>query len=140
MQMALIGECFVNQYSTSEAANLHHVAKCNSVNIESIREAAEAKFAPKGKAANNSKTVSTPPIAAQAQELNAEKMQESGAEVTAPAEAKKLPPGMQKAKEKYEAKAAKKALKASKDVSANADALEVPADKAAGTETEVANA
>jgi ParB/RepB/Spo0J family partition protein len=82
----------------------------------------------------------TPPIAAQASELVGAEKPDEVADIAAPAEAKKLPPGMQKSKDAFLAKQARKNAKTSKDESANADVLPVPADKAAGTVTEVANA
>jgi ParB/RepB/Spo0J family partition protein len=140
MQMALIGECYANQYNTAEPERLLEMAKNNGIDISSIREAAESQFAPKNKAAKNPKTASTPPIAAQANELEGAEKPDEVAEVAAPAEAKKLPPGMQKSKDAFLAKQARKNAKTPKDESANADVLSVPADKAAGTVTEVANA
>jgi hypothetical protein len=128
LQMSLIGQCYSNQYSTSEPEDLLLVAKHTGLKMTEIRAEVEAEFAPKPKGKKPEKTAPTPPTAAQAQETTAQETDdenpegqtghsndpedplvpiEKPAETAAQAEEANLPAGFQKAKAKALAKKAK---------------------------------
>jgi ParB/RepB/Spo0J family partition protein len=153
LQMSLIGQCYSNQYSTSEPEDLLMVAKHTGLKMTEIRAEVEAEFAPKPKGKKPEKAAPTPPTAAQAQETTAQKTDEENpegqtghskdpedplvpiektAETAAQAEEANLPPGFQKAKAKA---LAKKAKAVSQKVPAKAGGAKKASAAAAAEET-----
>ena len=49
LQMALISQCYVNQYTNNPAEDLLFIASQKSINSDEIRKSVEAEFAPKSK-------------------------------------------------------------------------------------------